>query len=91
MSLLLIKFAFCNLDPTNVTAPGALTFPLLVPDLAFFQFFFVGGIDFAFSPYFCGLGQFDRIIEMDEQPGLVQEIFKNFLKMVPIYPRFFSY
>ena len=33
MSLLLIKFAFCNLDFPNVTVPGAFTRPLLVQDI----------------------------------------------------------
>ena len=45
----------------------------------------------AFSPYFCGRGRFDRIIEMGEQTGALREIFRNFLKMVPLLPPFFSY
>ena len=59
--------------------------------LAFLQFFRAVGSNLALLPYFCGLGQFDRIIEIGEQTGLLQENFKNFLKMVPLCPRFFSY
>ena len=59
--------------------------------LAFLQFPSAREADFALSPYFCGLGGFDRIFEIGEQTGPSQEIFKNFLKTVPICPRFFSY
>jgi hypothetical protein len=45
----------------------------------------------ALSPYFFGLVNFDRIIELGEQTGAQEEFFKIFLKMVPLYPRFFSY
>ena len=58
---------------------------------AFLQFQGHRHPNFALSPYFCGLGQFDRIIEIGEQTGPFQEIFKNFLKMVPICSRFLSY
>ncbi|MDE6590148.1 MAG: hypothetical protein K2K53_07370, partial [Oscillospiraceae bacterium] len=34
---------------------------------------------------------FYRIIEIGEQTGPFQEIFKNLLKMVPLCPRFFFY
>jgi len=34
---------------------------------------------------------FDRILELDEQTGVHEEVFKIFLKMVPFAPRFFSY
>ena len=37
------------------------------------------------------LAHFDRILELGEQTRPLQEFFKNFLKTVPIYPRFFSY
>ena len=45
----------------------------------------------AFLPYFFGLSQFNRIIEIGEQVGWFQEFFKIFLKTVPFYPRLFSY
>ena len=59
--------------------------------LAFLQFFRLLNPEIALSPYFFGLAHFDRILELGEQTGLLQEFFKNFLKTVPIYPRFFSY
>ncbi len=59
--------------------------------LAFLQFFGVTQSDFALSPYFFGLVHFDRIIELGEQTGAQEEIFKILLKMVPSDPRFFSY
>ncbi len=61
------------------------------PHLAFLQFSGKGRPNFALSPYFFGLAHFDRILELGEQTGPLQEFFKNFLKTVPIYPRFFSY
>ena len=60
-------------------------------NLAFLQFFRLLKPEIALSPYFFGLAQFDRIIELGEQTGAQEEFFKIFLKMVPIYPRFFSY
>ena len=59
--------------------------------LAFLQFLGLPKPEIALSPYFFGLAHFDRILELGEQTGPLQEFFKNFLKMVPIYPRFFSY
>ena len=59
--------------------------------LAFLQFFSAAQANLALSPYFFGLAHFDRILELGEQTGPLQEFFKNFLKTVPIYPRFFSY
>ena len=59
--------------------------------LAFLQFFRLLKLEIALSPYFFGLVHFDRILELGEQTGSLQEFFKNFWKMVPIYPRFFSY
>ena len=60
-------------------------------NLAFLQFFRAARSNLALSPYFFGLAQFDRIIELGEQTGPLQEIFKILLKMVPLCPRFFSY
>ena len=60
-------------------------------NLAFLQFFRLLKPEIALSPYFFGLDHFDRILELGEQTGPLQEIFKKFLKTVPIYPRFFSY
>ena len=60
-------------------------------NLAFLQFFRLLKPEIALSPYFFGLAHFDRILELGEQTGPLQEFFKNFLKTVPIYPRFFSY
>jgi len=59
--------------------------------LAFLQFWRPDKADFALSPYFFGLVHFDRIIELGEQTGAHEEIFKILLKMVPLYPWFFSY
>ena len=59
--------------------------------LAFLQFFRLLKPEIALSPYFFGLGHFDRILELGEQTGPLQEFFKNFWEMVPIYPWFFSY
>ena len=59
--------------------------------LAFLQFPLSEKGDLALLPYFCGSGRFDRIIEMGEQTGWTQENSKIFVKMVPLYPRFFSY
>ncbi len=59
--------------------------------LAFLQFWRSGKADVALSPYFFGLVNFDRIIELGEQTGAHEEIFKILLKMVPLYPWFFSY
>jgi len=59
--------------------------------LAFLQFLGFGRVNFALSPYFFGLAHFDRIIELGEQTGAHKDFFKILLKMVPLYPRFFSY
>lgn len=59
--------------------------------LAFLQFFREWRSNLALSPYFCASGRFDRILEIGEQTGSLKEIFKNFLRMVPLCPRFFSY
>ena len=87
-----IKFAFCNLDAgqhhftADQTAPSAVWF-----HLAFLLFFGAWWPNLALSPYFCASGRFDRILEIGEQTGPLQENFKLFLKMVPLYLRFFSY
>ena len=59
--------------------------------LAFLQFLGLLKPEIALSPYFFSLAHFDRILELGEQTGPLQEFFKNFWKMVPIYPWFFSY
>ena len=59
--------------------------------LAFMQFLKLPKPEIALSPYFFGLAHFDRILELGEQTGPLQEFFKNLLKMVLIHPRFFSY
>ena len=88
----------------NVTDKMSVTFPLVLTDivsvstfteskfhLAFLQFFRTERPNLALSPYFYGSVRFDRIIEIGEQTGPLQEIFKGFLKMVPLCLRFFSY